>query len=151
MRKKILAALKGCLETITTANGYNYTITTVTRVLRDVRDVPESKLPMITIMPLDSRLVVVESLEWSWNIALFYYFQLSLDVSETGTLSAQAEDMIEDIETRINTFYTYNAGLTAGNKVDIESIQVDSIEPYLPLAEGIGFLVVNLKINYIGG
>lgn len=44
-RQALLEYLKTLLATITTGNGYNFTVNTIARGIRNVRDMEDDKLP----------------------------------------------------------------------------------------------------------
>ena len=151
-RSEILDALRVDFATITTGNGYNGTIRSVVKHVKDLERVDETALNFAYIFSLPETQEMHEQIgTWNWRVGFMIYFATAgLDSDEVGLIEDTAENFIEDVKQLFNIGSNPPpVGRTVDALDSIECIFIEQIEPYsLVDQEHIAVVFGTLNILY---
>ena len=151
-RSDILDALRVDFATITTDNGYNGTINSVVKHVRDFERVDETALDFAYLFSLPETQEMNESIgTWNWRVGFMLYFTTAgLDSDESGLIEDDAENYIEDVKQLFNLGDNPPPVARTVDAIDaVEAVWIESIEPYTLLnQEHIAVVFGTLNILY---
>lgn len=151
-RKDILDAIRVDLLTITTGNGYNNTINSVVKYVKDFERIDETSLDFAYLFSLPESQEMNESIgTWTWKVGFMIYFSTGgLDTTESGLIEDKAEGYIEDMKMLFNTGSNPPSVIpTIYSQSSVECIYVETIEQYTLLnQEHIAVVFGTLNIKY---
>ena len=145
-RVEILQALNTKLATITTGNGYNFTIADTSYGFLDLSKTIE--FPVISLIPSDANYVPMTNTEYTsgssidstdgWDVAIIGYCQSS---QEQEHLTIEMEKFIEDIVKAILSDHTL--GLSY-----VQNCYLKSISSLTDIEETVGTVVIMTSVKY---